>query len=752
MRIFRSSPFRGQGFPVGDLQVRIEDRASASNEINPWTQESLPTLPALVQQLHRAPAHISSNFSIGPNANTFVSGLSNQRTIEFFTALYDTSQEARATSAFYEYHRSNPNAAAALLGDLAGGTKEEGRLMRFLLVSRGRHDWDAAMDLLDRMLRRELVLFAILADYLPNSSGQEAERLRIINGATIAFHGFVSHVPEVPEHQSGYVEYSEEPFDDQPGHSGSAVTLLLPPPRPQKPQKRESRRLIMSNNSGLPQELLDQIIDCLGDEYIQSLESDQRSSATQARRRILSSCAQASSLFYPRACSFLHSKVYLSCRGSPSGFSKRISTLADILLLRTSEKGLMTGIAPHIREFRVSIDDLFFWSLNITRAFGGVDFDKLYCEAREIILEQLNDDNLAIVLDRLHSRDYGPAKFHLVINSAADGIRWSDVSPKFQRAFRDLTVSPHLTSLAINAPFYGLPISLLDGTSITDLRLEQLGGTSGSPADSGVADCVEDLRPPQIQRFHTNHGFSIDLDPLTSPLLNLKDFTAADIIPDRHLRTETILKLASESLEQVHLEHSDEFPLPSLDLGTLQHLQHLSIIQRTNEMPPGPYDSVNYPPIMNACFFLEGNAAPVDNLVELKLRFLIQEKNVEPDFLTLFNAESQIPPPSSEFQWERLDRVLTTPTRFPSLKAFQLELRLGIDLDDEEFPDVDPKMFSRAAETYIRAALPRIASSASIALTLKVDGSLYQMKDLDYVGHMEMGFGGGDDDLPPLMD
>ncbi|KAJ3497619.1 hypothetical protein NLJ89_g10326 [Agrocybe chaxingu] len=154
VRISRSSPLRGQGFPVGNLQVRIEDQPGALNEINPHAQ--LPTSSSCVQQLNEAPAHFSSHLQISPNASTTVSASSNRHAVQIFTALYNTSQEARATSAFYEYHRSNPNEAAALLGDLAGGTREEAKLMRFLLVSRGRDDWDAAMDLLDRMLRREL--------------------------------------------------------------------------------------------------------------------------------------------------------------------------------------------------------------------------------------------------------------------------------------------------------------------------------------------------------------------------------------------------------------------------------------------------------------------------------------------------------------------------------------------------------------------------------------------------------------------
>ncbi|CAA7263544.1 unnamed protein product [Cyclocybe aegerita] len=150
--ISRSSPLKHQGFPVGTIQVRLED----SEQEN----EQGVHLPHNGQEI--ASSANSDIFSVTSTCTSSDPGT-------FFTALYRQDRE-RAATAFNSYRLVCPTSAAQLLAVLADGTKEERDLEEFLYRDLRWRDLDAALDLVDRSLRLSLDLAQLPRPTYPSLS------------------------------------------------------------------------------------------------------------------------------------------------------------------------------------------------------------------------------------------------------------------------------------------------------------------------------------------------------------------------------------------------------------------------------------------------------------------------------------------------------------------------------------------------------------------------------------------------------
>jgi len=465
----------------------------------------------------------------------------------------------------------------------------------------------------------------------------------------------------------------------------------------------------------LPQELLDRFVDDLGVEYLLSFTFNY---GDPVSRMALQACLGVSRSFHDRAAIYLFRQVLLNYKPGRE-MSTRFSLLRTIM--PPPVDGNIPGIAPYIKRFTLILSGL--------RPTSSGD---LYLEDPEDVLRTLSNQDLSTILRDLRSDTYGIEILVIRITTMRN-IKWTLLPPHFQSAMLYLIRSPHLTSLQLYK-FSRLPPTLLNGTTLKDVRLEGL-----DIGDRDPAECQKSCLPfPKLEVFQTDNGFAVDLDPITSPLSQLKKLKTYSILPTHYRDTFKILRLARLSLEVVRLDFSgtcyntlsDPFPnsrvlqpgdidpLPeSFNIGVMPNLRFLCVMHfRSFGTPFRPVDDSNTDII---CDMLDVSA-PLTKFTELGLQFHFNEVNVQDTFLR----------PHPDSYWQRIDRILTG-GKYPALKKFKLELSSDIILEDAEIV-FNKKSFLRSTRARFRRAFPRISSSKKITFEITTDASVIREGDNGY--------------------
>ncbi|KAJ3503142.1 hypothetical protein NLJ89_g8563 [Agrocybe chaxingu] len=290
--------------------------------------------------------------------------------------------------------------------------------------------------------------------------------------------------------------------------------------------------------AAFPQELLDRFVDCLS---VELRRFKRTNTAHEVNKRALLNCSQASSALYYRATRGLFSRLFIKTPSQEA--PRRFSALVKILTpsLATSYTGVRLGVAHHIVEFYI---------LLYGRSCLGAGVHDT-CLAKEDAVKALNYDTLVSILSKLHTAEYGITKFSLTWGTPCCQISWANLSPQFQQSFRDLILSPYINYLELLGEFSNIPGSTFSGSKMRHLQINSLNLESDNQAEPAVIPPVE---LPNLESFCTNYSFDIDLSPTTSPLTELKKMKAINIAPDHLSRTERILRLATNSLQDVTVQ------------------------------------------------------------------------------------------------------------------------------------------------------------------------------------------------------
>ena len=297
----------------------------------------------------------------------------------------------------------------------------------------------------------------------------------------------------------------------------------------------------------LPQELLDKCVDDLGEEYWNSFTFNY---GDQFIRVALQACLSVSRSFHDRAASYLFRQVLLTDKAERQ-MSARLSLLRDIM-----PHGQIPGITPYIKRFTLILNGL--------RPTSSRELYQANEEGQQDVIKNLSNEDLSAILRDLRSETYGIEILVIRITTMRN-VKWNLLPPHFQSAMLFLIRSPHLTSLQLHK-FSRLPQTLLNGTTLKDVRLEQLDMSDRDALESPMIDLPQThfLPCPKLEVFQTDNAFPVDFDPITSPLSQLKKLKTYSLFPEHYRDTQRILQLAHRSLEVLRLDFSGTYFTPSL--------------------------------------------------------------------------------------------------------------------------------------------------------------------------------------------
>ncbi|KIM39542.1 hypothetical protein M413DRAFT_192833 [Hebeloma cylindrosporum] len=472
----------------------------------------------------------------------------------------------------------------------------------------------------------------------------------------------------------------------------------------------------------LPQELLDRFVDDLGEEYLNSFTFNY---GDQISRMALQACLSVSRSFHDRAAIYLFRQVLFTDKAGRE-MSTRFSLLREIM--PPSVDGQIPGIASYIKRFTLILNGL------------RPSPRELYQEENEgqqDVIKNLSNEELSAILRDLRSDSYGIEILVIRITTMRN-VKWTILPPHFQSAMLFLIRSPHLTSLQLHK-FSRLPPTLLNGTTLKDVRLEQLDMSDREAPESPVVHTPETplLPCPKLEVFQTDNAFPVDFDPITSPLTQLKKLKTYSLLPDHYRDTRRILELACHSLEVIRLDFSGDIDFPSgtINIESIPNLRFLTIMHfRSFGTPFHPTNDTN----TNIICEILNTTTPLPKLTELDLEFHFNEVNVHETFLH--------PHPHPTSYWQRLDRQLTG-GKYPSLEKFKLELSCDIILENAEIA-FDKKSFLRTTRARFREAFPRICASEKIEFEIVNDASV--IREGDNGGYSDIG--GSDSDSAFVSD
>ena len=473
----------------------------------------------------------------------------------------------------------------------------------------------------------------------------------------------------------------------------------------------------------LPQELLDRFVDDLGEEYLNSFTFNY---GDQEIRMALQACLSVSRSFHDRAAIYLFRQVLLTDKAGRE-MSTRLSLLRQIM--PPTVDGQIPGITSYIKRFTLI--------LNGVRPTPR-DLFQEDNEGQKDVIKYLSSEDLSAILRDLRSETYGVEILVIRITTMRN-VKWTILPPHFQSAMLFLIRSPYLTSLQLHK-FSRLPPNLLNGTTLKDVRLEQLDTSDREAPESPIDYPQSPLPCPKLEVFQTDNAFPVDFDPITSPLSQLKKLKTYSVLPEHYRDTRKILQLAHDSLEVLRLDFSgtcSHFPLSipqphvlshltagdidflseSINIGTIPNLRFLAIMHfRSFGTPFRPLNDTNTNTI---CDILD-ISTPLPKLTELELEFHFNEVNVHETFLH----------PHPDSYWQRIDHLLTG-GKYPSLEKFKLELSCDIILEDAEIA-FDKKSFLKSTRARFREAFPRICASEKITFEIANDASVIREGDNGY--------------------
>ncbi|KDR80923.1 hypothetical protein GALMADRAFT_241479 [Galerina marginata CBS 339.88] len=419
----------------------------------------------------------------------------------------------------------------------------------------------------------------------------------------------------------------------------------------------------------LPEELLDLITSELAPDL--ELKVDQRLA--------LGSCLSVSRSFRYHALSKLFRRVRIS-NEDPKRGQRRMALLHQILAAST----MLETVGPHIKELS------FFFEKKMP--ISEPQIRGLSTDVREFIFHE----SLAYIIKKVHLNIIRFA-FEILPCSPFD-IRWSRLTPDLQEALLSVTRSPYLKSLDIrNVRF--LPATFLNGTYITDLRLQQYPHNLITDPEYAKLDC------PSLECLYTDHSYHYK-DQMTT-FTNLKKFVACSRFQEDFDEAWNIIKFSASTLEQIRIE---QYNLADLMFPSQFRLNQVSNLKSfTHFRRQGVSEPDNVPPrdisLGGLCELLDVST-PMKTLVRINLEFT---------FYALTNLKEDFLHPDLEPRWSRLDEILSGP-HFSALEHVAIIIHtIVVGIRDPSF-NVDT--FSATTAVLLKSCFPRTSAKKLFKTTI----------------------------------
>ncbi|KDR81025.1 hypothetical protein GALMADRAFT_207911 [Galerina marginata CBS 339.88] len=458
-----------------------------------------------------------------------------------------------------------------------------------------------------------------------------------------------------------------------------------------------------SGKQFLPQELLDNFVDEIGREYIASFANGYGNEICQTA---LISFLSVSRSFHDRAIGALFRQVHLTDRPERdiNHIIERISGLRQIM--HPTPGSTLRNVAPCIQTFTLNLK-----MRNVQRFRNTIDAGHTW------LVDTLSNKETTGLFDDLHQNDFGIREFTIRL-TATRNVIWTELPPHFSSSVLSLIRSPHLRTLYF-AQISRIPPTLLNGSHIRDLRLEQLEMSNNHhPTEHPSNDADgQNLPCPKLDVFQTDDDFPVDLDPRTSPLTDLKKFKANCLLPRHYTFTQKILLLAQNTLEDIRLDFSRDIRLPagSIDFGCMPRLRTLTLFYFRSFA--APYRPLNDSGMAHICQLLDPQS-PFKSLSEINLELHFKDVGVQENFLS--------PQPNSH--WHDIDGILTG-AKYPALR--KVGVQLNSDIINVDHGEVfNKKQYVQDKRRLLREAFARLSASEKIGLTVNVDTSILRRGDL----------------------
>ncbi|KDR81023.1 hypothetical protein GALMADRAFT_207910 [Galerina marginata CBS 339.88] len=483
----------------------------------------------------------------------------------------------------------------------------------------------------------------------------------------------------------------------------------------------------------LPQELLDNFVDEIGREYIASFANGYGNEICQTA---LISFLSVSRSFHDRAIGALFRQVHLTDRPERdiNHIIERISGLRQIM--HPTPGSTLRNVAPCIQTFTLNLKAM----RNVQRFRNPIGEDA----GHTWLVNTLSNKETTGLFDDLHQNDFGIREFTLRLTTTRNVI-WTELPPHFSSSVLSLIRSPHLRTLYF-AKISLIPPTLLNGSHIRDLRLEQLAmvqSNNHNPTEHPSNDADgHNLPCPKLDVLQTDSDFPVDLDPTTSPLTDLKKFKASCVLPPHYSSTQKILLLAQNTLEDIRLDFSGErgpssyidiyllltsfnffpmvadilIPAGSIDFGCMPRLRTLTLFHF--RLFDTPYWQMNDPGMAHICRMLDAYS-PLKSLTEINLEFHFNEVGVQENFLH----------PQPNNHWHDIDGILTS-AKYPALRKVGVLVNSDIIMSDHAAV-FSKKRHVQDTRRLLFEAFARLSASEKIDLTVDVDTSVLHQGGLD---------------------
>ncbi|KAF8168293.1 hypothetical protein B0H34DRAFT_684974 [Crassisporium funariophilum] len=428
------------------------------------------------------------------------------------------------------------------------------------------------------------------------------------------------------------------------------------------------------SSKGLPQEILDLIMDEAGD-------------------AALCSCILVSRAFFHRARLYIFRTITLCKTLSDDDeeevfayFAKRLSGLRSILQPRSNS--LLPPVAPLVKKFTIDFRSPISIDLRSTATRFQETFD---------------NGDLAAILRTLHCTEFGPY-FLSIWMSPFCTLDMASISQEFRASFCSLVRSQHLTHLQL-FNISNVPLDIFAGAHLKSLRLSQTRVATVYSTDPTLGHGY-----PLLDHLDTDHNFPLNCFIEDTGLQDLFSFSRL-----KRLRTNIgnagefeksrkIILSAASSLEQLELRVYSLLFRP-LDIGFLSRLQTLRFLDCS-------YNAVQRV-LQNFCLMLH-SPMPAQTLNRLEIRIFFGRIDPASDFIRFGLGP----------EWHLLDATLSDP-RFASVCLIKISLDFEVLWNG--LGSFDEDSFASSTRRCLRAVLPTLSTSTSLALDLEFTTVLVEL-------------------------
>lgn len=446
-----------------------------------------------------------------------------------------------------------------------------------------------------------------------------------------------------------------------------------------------------SGYGDLPSELIEVIFDELWN------------ARSSERKFLLRNCLPVSIDFRHRILSRFCRDIHLSLTSS----HRRITRLREVISQPLDSR--LGGIGRYVKGF--------FLELTVRH----------YTQTFRDIIQFLDNQDLAAIIEGLHGEHFGVAQFFLIIHahtpdSPEKSLAWGNIPAGFRSAFQTLLQSPYLTDLSLqNIAF--LPENIFNGSHLKDLSIRQaphvwVAGSPGIKIDLASASVFPF---PSLVELHTDHSYKCDSNFLPGSMLDkLKVFREFRNGPLHSENTWHVLGLSASSLTEIHIQHCGEptiiffifrllsrtssgvtgdvvNPPEAFNLGLVPNLKYFQYTRYSSTLHP--FDSYHdQTPLI--IFQLFNVTKPMEHLNIIDIGFDLHEGFTDDLFLRKTITDAR---------WALLDSVLADGLWFPYLSKFGLEIALT------GTPYFKTQDFTRTMNELLLLSFPCVLAKKSIS-------------------------------------